>query len=269
MSAKPVLPSVNSKSFSCPRCGAHADQTWFYTFANPVEDNELPLVVDQRHIQHVEGLIAKESNPGLRDSHQQWLKDLKRLMQGDVALSSRHDSKSASFDIENVYISKCYSCGQSTLWRYNKIIYPDWKFHVEPNEDMPSVVRDTFEEASRIVDASPRGAAALLRLALQMLCAEIGMPGKNINDDIKSLVADGLPVRIQQALDIVRVVGNEAVHPGTMDIRDNRDVAMTLFGLVNAIVQDRITQPKEIQSLYDKLPADKVAAIEKRDGKSP
>ena len=88
-------------------------------------------------------------------------------------------------------------------------------------------------ESRTILDLSPRGAAALLRLCIQKLCKQLGQPGKNINDDIAALVKAGLDPKIQKALDIVRVIGNECVHPGTMDLRDDREIAAKLFVLVN------------------------------------
>ena len=52
---------------------------------------------------------------------------------------------------------------------------------------------------------------------LQKLCKVLGQSGNNINEDIKALVESGLDPRVQKALDAVRVVGNNAVHPGQMD----------------------------------------------------
>ena len=131
---------------------------------------------------------------------------------------------------------------------------------------MDDDIRADFEEARTILDLSPRGAAALLRLCIQKLCKQLGKPGKNLND-IASLVTDGLDAQIQRALDIVRVVGNEAVHPGTMDLKDDRQTAAKLFELVNLIAYDRITRPNTVQALFSGLPPDKIAAIEKRDRK--
>ena len=59
----------------------------------------------------------------------------------------------------------------------------------------------------------------------------------------------GLPPKIQQALDIVRVIGNNAVHPGQIDLRDDRSTAMRLFELVNLIAEVMITQQKEVEKL--------------------
>ena len=89
-----------------------------------------------------------------------------------------------------------------------------------PNVEMPRNVREYYTEAAEIISRSPRAAAALLRLAIQVLCKELGENGNNINDDIASLVAKGLPAVVQQSLDVVRVTGNEAVHPGQIDTCD-------------------------------------------------
>src|SRR4051812_34965142 len=103
----------------------------------------------------------------------------------------------------------------------------------------------------------PRGAAALLRLSIQKLCKQLGEKGKNIDEDIASLVSKGLNPRLQRSLDIVRVIGNEAVHPGTLDLRDDKETALKLFGLVNLIVDAMISQPKREDELYEDLPVAK------------
>lgn len=96
-------------------------------------------------------------------------------------------------------------------------------------------------------------------------CAHLGEKGKNIDDDIASLVAKGLNPLVQKALDVVRVVGNEAVHPGALDLKDDRDTALRLFALANAITEQMITHPKSVQEMYNLLPAGKLAAIDARN----
>jgi hypothetical protein len=105
-----------------------------------------------------------------------------------------------------------------------------------------------------------------LRLCVQKLCKHLGKPEKNINDVIAALVKNGLHLHVQQALDIVRVVGNNAVHPGQIDLKDDRATAERLFGLVNLIAETMISLPNHVASLFDSLPEEARKAIEKRDG---
>jgi hypothetical protein len=132
---------------------------------------------------------------------------------------------------------------------------------------MPEDVKEDYEEAATISAASPKAAAALLRLGLQKLCVHLGGKGKNINDDIATLVKNGLPVQIQQSLDIVRVVGNNAVHPGQIAV-DDPDDAGSLFVLTNLIVESMISVPKKVGDLYSNLPQGALDGIAKRDSAS-
>lgn len=79
------------------------------------------------------------------------------------------------------------------------------------------------------------------------------------------MVKNDLRKSIQQALDIVRVIGNNAVHPGQIDLKDDMKTALSLFRLVNMIVEDMIAKPKEVDSLFNGLPDDVKKGIEKRD----
>ncbi len=106
-----------------------------------------------------------------------------------------------------------------------------------------------------------------MRLALHKLLIQVGENGKDINQDIKNLVSNGLSPKIQKALDLVRVVGNNAVHPGQIDFKDNRNIALNMFKLLNLVSYEMITKPKEIEELYeDVIPDDTKEHIKKRDG---
>ena len=64
---------------------------------------------------------------------------------------------------------------------------------------------------------------------------------------------------------ISRIFGNDAVHPGQLDLRDQPTTATQLCSLVNIIADAMITQPKTIESLYAGLPETKRQQIEQRD----
>lgn len=171
------------------------------------------------------------------------------------------------YEVKEISTSRCEHCDQHSIWLNSKMIFPIEGGIEKPNEDMPIEVKEDYLEAKMIVNLSPRGAAALLRLALQKLCISFGEKGKNINDDIKNLVKKGLPEAIQQALDSVRVIGNNAVHPGQIDLKDDYDTAYKMFGFLNVICDILITQPKKIKEFYEyKIPENLRQEIAKRDG---
>lgn len=167
--------------------------------------------------------------------------------------------------LEKFKMSRCTFCGQSLFWHGTGIIVPPTSSAPMPHKEMPAEVRSDYEEARSIFDRSARSASALLRLAVQKLCTALGEKSENLNGDIASLVRKGLPPQVQQALDVVRVVGNNQVHPGVLDVRDNPEVAIALFGLVNLIIEVMIAQPKHVKDMFSKLPESARKAIEQRD----
>lgn len=154
--------------------------------------------------------------------------------------------------------SKCSHCESFSIWYDKKLVFPDQSIAPSPNPDMPEEIVQDYNEASSILNRSPRAAAAMYRLCLQKLMPYIGGEGKHINEDIKKLIADGeLPHSILKSLDIVRIVGNESAHPGTIDLNDQPQIALQLAKLINFIIQSTITQKREIDELYAMTPEQK------------
>ena len=171
-------------------------------------------------------------------------------------------------NIGNYWISMCGHCNKVGIWIDENLVHPDSSRAPLPNQDMPEEIIKDFNEARSVINRSPRAAAAMFRLCLQKLLMHLGGSG-NINNDIKGLVAKGeLPARITKSLDIVRVIGNESVHPGQIDLNDDPSIASQLAKLINIITEGTISQTKEIDELYEMLPEDKRAAIERRDGET-
>ena len=63
-------------------------------------------------------------------------------------------------------------------------------------------------------------------------------------------------------------MGNNAVHPGVIDVKDNQEIAIKLFNLVNLIADEMITQSKKIDAMFEELPTSAKEGIAKRDGKT-
>ncbi|RZH12698.1 DUF4145 domain-containing protein [Acinetobacter pittii] len=170
-------------------------------------------------------------------------------------------------DVKDTDCCECVKCQNISIWKNGKMIFPEQQPIVIPHSDLPNNIKSYFDEALSIFYKSPRGSTALLRLAIQQLMSELGEKGNNINEDIKSLVSKGLPIKIQQALDYCRVIGNNAVHPGEINIDDTPEIAEVLFKMINFIIEEMITKPKEVDELYNLLPESARVAIDKRDKK--
>ena len=159
----------------------------------------------------------------------------------------------------------CAHCRNWSYWYKKRMVVPSEAPVSPAHHEMPAECLAEYDEARSIVAISPRAAAALLRLVVQKLMVVLGEKGKNLNDDIGKLVGKGLAIQVQQALDFCRVIGNNAVHPGEINLNDTPEIAHNLFSMINYIVEDRVARPKQIQSLYDQLPEKARKAIEERD----
>ena len=262
MRGKYVSPSASLTAFSCPHCGTLAPQRWLQLHGNACE--KTPSFFDAERVAE-----AEKRDAAKEDSHPPEFWDYFKRAATQVPFAERSNSGVyAYWNVANLHLSVCNECDELGIWKADQLLWPSQSEAPPPNVDLPNELLRDYQEAAEILSSSPRGAAALLRLCLQKLCGELLHDeggGKHIDSDIRTLVAKGLDVRVQRALDIVRVVGNEAVHPGTMDISDDRATAEELFRLLNLIVEVMITQPKHIEEMYGKLPEGKRKAIEQRD----
>lgn len=258
-----IEPSTRETAFSCPHCGAYTTQHWYALRAEEVNgERKIPFIPGKRERDRLEQNreIPEEAKVDLR----KWFDDVA----SGLVFVRDSNGEYLSGSVENLHLSKCYNCSKFAVWIHDNLVFPSKKNGTHPNSDLPDDIIRDFEEARSIIDTSPRGAAALLRLCIQKLCLHLGEKGKNIDDDIGSLVSKGLNPLVQQALDVVRVIGNEAVHPGTIDLNDDRDTALRLFDLINSIAEQLISQPKRVSEMYAKLPEEKLKAIESRNAKA-
>lgn len=257
-------PRISETAFSCAHCGAYTTQHWHSIYSKELEHKSpTPFLPGKEEL---ESFKRKSEIP--EDQREGILDYIRKVMTGDVFKDRIKSGEYVYLHLLNLHASECYNCGKFSIWVHDRQIYPSAIVGERAHPDMPAEIAKDFDEARSILDTSPRGAAALLRLSIQKLCAHLGEKGKNIDDDIASLVSKGLNPLIQKSLDIVRVIGNEAVHPGVIDLSDDRESAQELLGLVNLIVEQMISQPKKVEALYEKLPASKRKAIEERNDRS-
>lgn len=137
-----------------------------------------------------------------------------------------------------------------------------------PNDNMPENCLATYQEAASVFSASPRAAAGLMRLCLQQLCQELDVQGKNLDEQIATLVKADVPDFVQQYMGVCRCVGNSSVHPNVeIDVNEDPDVAKMLFSAMNIIVENLVSIPKRAREAYSALPANFRKHVAERDKK--
>jgi hypothetical protein len=158
-------------------------------------------------------------------------------------------------------VSQCTVCKEFSIWenRSGLQLYPQKSPEIPlPNKDMEENIVVDYNEAASIFNLSPRGACALLRLALQKLLKQMWEDGKSIAGNLKSLEwKQVLPKTILQAIDVTRYFWNESVHPWELNMNDTPELAKILFTLINKIAEYGISWPKDLTELHSLIPEEK------------
>ena len=153
-------PTLGAISFNCPHCGALAHQSWFQCYTKTA--SKPPAVED------ISFLYMRLATLGAEKRNEE-IANFSKKTAGFVSLGIEHQSTEKRYSLQNLYLLRCYSCKEFAVWLYDKVIFPRNSVGLAPSQDMPAEVALDFREAASIVDASPRGAAALLRLCVQHL----------------------------------------------------------------------------------------------------
>jgi hypothetical protein len=74
----------------------------------------------------------------------------------------------------DIKLAHCQQCKKASVWVGFAMVYPEMNDVPPPNEDLSESIQIDYNEAASIIHQSPRGASALLRLALQKLTIELG-----------------------------------------------------------------------------------------------
>lgn len=250
-------PTFGEIRFSCPHCGAfthhHRGQVR-YTELQGERENLEDMI--ERLSLSMKAIGQKKYRESLGEKFSEKLE--RKLSLFDDGYSPN------SVLVSGMEISRCDSCGQLGIWLQEKLVYPRTSPAGLANSDMPAQVKALFDEAGAVFQTSPRAAAALLRLALQHLLKELGEEGKNIDKDINSLIDKGLDANLSKVFHSVRIIGNESVHPGEINVDDEPYMAEVMFGLLNQIVDQMISNPAKIDALWDKMPENKRNPVEQK-----
>lgn len=191
----------------------------------------------------------------------QWWSDLFLVLPG------YDDEPDTTQKVEGLQTTRCSACQGVSYWFEDRMVHPPQRTGPPAHLDMPPSVGELYREAQEVAGASPRAAAVLLRVALERLLAEAGRDGKNLNDAIAEYIKEGdVPDELQQAMDVVRITGNQAAHPEQLRVDDSVGGTAALFEIVNELVDRLIGFKARMARVYSQLDEEKRAQVERRDG---
>ena len=212
-------PQFGAELFSCPHCNAVAHQDWYSLFLKPENATDVVVLT-------LEALMLAKGNES--DQFLQHLKD------NVLAYEYQEHPRNLKVKLLNLHVTRCYNCKGFTVWVRDRLVFParveeapnivevDFREVEEdvqaPAEDVQHSVADVqepaeievsseeFEAAAAILNKSPRAAAALIRICIQNMMPLLKETGKNLDENVASLVRKGLEVEIHQAMDVLQVV---------------------------------------------------------------
>lgn len=224
-----IFMDVKRAAFKCPTCGYHSQQHSYTCSVSKLG-------------------TASETNILLKNP-----------------LTNKKNSATVTGLMGYINCTECDVCGFIALWINDYRIFPHFPKEIpEPNQDMPEEIKTIYTEAANVTNWSPRSAAALLRLCLEKLLEHLKISGKSLNEKISN---SNFPEKLLNACDAVRIYGNNAVHPSEIQFDDKADTALTLFELINIIVDRLITDPKKIERAYNSLSPEHKNKIEDKNNK--
>ena len=148
-------PQHKKSAFHCPHCEVYANQRW-----SAVSHYKISFILSEMD------LYLKTSSY----NHQNLLQTLQEIC--------------SSLYIKDSDFSFCHYCKKYSVWVERKMVYPHSSPAPLPIEEMPKSVKEIYNEARNTVNQSPRGACALLRLAIEKLVKELGENESNLSKSI-------------------------------------------------------------------------------------
>jgi hypothetical protein len=119
----------------------------------------------------------------------------------------------------------------------------------EPIEEAGGEIEESaedFEEAAAILNKSPDGAAALMRICIQNMLPLLKQEGRELDDNISSLVRKGIEVEIQQSMDALQVLRKTPFQQSHNRFNEDRETATKFVKLLNGILQRRMLKNREL-----------------------
>lgn len=169
-------------------------------------------------------------------------------------------------------VACCGRCGEYSIWRDDRLIFPAGSTVPSAHEEMPSSARELYDEGREVVGTSRRAGAALARASLERLLKTLDPDaGKASLAGRIDRISERVSPSLEDMLSVIRHAGNKSLH-----VEDDPDELTTLvldagqeeiveyiFTAINNLVDELITRPRKAREMYEMIPPESRANIER------
>lgn len=170
---------------------------------------------------------------------------------------SFEDEAMLTFQVDYV-LTECETCNSILL--YGRPEYDDEIFlgHVlypaqsNLSTSIPIEIRQVYAEAKMISKLAPNAFAVQIRRALEYLCDDKKISGRNLNEQVKNMVEMGLvPPVLATMTNGLRILGNVGAHASSVEV-EAKDVVL-IDDFFKAILEYIYVAPGKIEVLRKRL----------------
>jgi hypothetical protein len=219
-----IEPGLGAESFSCPHCSTVAHQDWYSLFLRPENATALqiltPETVNANNIKEIDQFVARLKKNELTYEYQKYPQPLKVRM-------------------VNLHISNCHSCNGFSLWVGGLLVFPTRV------DKTPELAEEDVEEAAAILNKSPRGATALMRVCIQKLVPLLEDNGKALNQRVSSLVRKGLEMEAQQSMEVLQVLRSNPLQLSQLESPADKETALRFIDSLQAVLERRMPHNRD------------------------
>ncbi|MDX8033482.1 DUF4145 domain-containing protein [Lentzea sp. BCCO 10_0856] len=165
-------------------------------------------------------------------------------------------------------IATCQHCGDHSIWRRDRMIFPVDTMGSSAHPDMPVEVRALYEEAAAVASKSLRAGTAFARVVVERLLRTVDpdAPSRATLEQRIDRVSCQVSSSLLKLLHIVRIAGNGAVHIDdspdaivitALDAEHGPELVEMLLDAANRLVDELITRPAAVDRHWSALPPSK------------